>query len=156
MPSLATGRATTSSSRPGPERRAGVVAEAPAVDLLNQMLDPSVPLPVNEYDERGDPADPEQFAWMRSYTPYENVSPAPRPPLLVTGILRDPRVMVYVPARWVAALRAADTHGNEVLFRAELAAGAHRGPGGGPGALAYAADRCGWSVDAASRPPGSG
>src|SRR2546425_927552 len=112
MPSRATGQVTTSWSRPGaqrrtapdrvvcrglsagglrtgaaytfwPERWGGVVAEAPAVDLLNQMLDPSVPLTVNEYDEWGDPADPEQFAWMRAYTPYENVTDAPRPPLLV-------------------------------------------------------------------------
>jgi len=135
-----------------PERWAGVVAEAPAVDLLNQMLDPSVPLTVNEYDEWGDPADPDQFAWMRAYTPYENVTDAPRPPLLVTGILRDPRVMVYVPARWVAALRAADTHGNEVLFRAELGAGAHRGPSGRWGALAYEAELCAWIIDVVRRP----
>jgi oligopeptidase B len=139
-----------------PERWAGVVAEAPAVDLLNQMLDPSVPLTVNEYDEWGDPADPEQFAWMRAYTPYENVADAPRPPLLVTGILRDPRVMVYVPARWVAALRAADTHGNEVLFRAELGAGAHRGPSGRWGSLAYEAELCAWIVDVVRRPPARG
>ena len=138
-----------------PERWAGVVAEAPAVDLLNQMLDPSVPLTVNEYDEWGDPADPEQFAWMRAYTPYENVTDAPRPPLLVTGILRDPRVMVYVPARWVAALRAADTHGNEVLFRAELAAAAHRGPSGRWGSLAYEAEACAWIIDVVRRAPGT-
>lgn len=139
-----------------PERWAGVVAEAPAVDLLNQMLDPSVPLTVNEYDEWGNPADPEQFAWMRAYTPYENVTDAPRPPLLVTGVLRDPRVMVYVPARWVAALRAADTHGNDILFRAELGAAAHRGPSGRSGSLAYEAEVCAWVLDVVRRPPGSG
>jgi oligopeptidase B len=135
-----------------PDRWAGVIAEAPAVDLLNQMLDPSVPLTVNEYDEWGDPADPVQFAWMRAYTPYENVTAAPRPPLLVTGILSDPRVMVYVPARWVAALRAADVHGNEILFRAELGAGAHHGPSGRRGSLAYEAELCAWVIDVADRP----
>jgi oligopeptidase B len=135
-----------------PDRWAGVIAEAPAVDVLNQMLDPSVPLTVNEYDEWGDPADPAQFACMRAYTPYENVTAAPRPPLLVTGILSDPRVMVYVPARWVAALRAADVHGNEILFRAELGAGAHHGPSGRRSALAYEAELCAWVIDVAHRP----
>jgi oligopeptidase B len=135
-----------------PDRWAGVIAEAPAVDVLNQMLDPSVPLTVNEYDEWGDPADPGQFAWMQAYTPYENVTAALRPPLLVTGMLSDPRVMVYVPARWVAALRAADVHGNEILFRAELGAGSHRGPSGRWSALAYEAELLAWVIDVAHRP----
>ncbi len=111
-----------------PDRWACVIAEAPAVDLLNQMLDPAIPLTVNEYDEWGDPADEQQFGWMRSYTPAENVTDAPRPPLLVTGTLHDPRVMISEPVKWVAALRAADTCGNRILLRPELGAGAHRGP----------------------------
>ena len=75
-----------------PDRWAAVIAEAPAVDLLNQMLDPAIPLTVNEYDEWGDPADEEQFGWMRAYTPAENVTDVPRPPLLVTGDpARSPR-----------------------------------------------------------------
>jgi oligopeptidase B len=130
-----------------PERWAGVVAEAPAVDLLNQMLDRAVPLTVNEYDEWGDPSDPEQFAWMRAYTPYEHVTAAPRPPLLVTGVLRDPRVMVSVPARWVAALRAASPPSNEILFRADLGPVPHRGPAGRRSSAAYEAELCAWIID---------
>ncbi len=148
-----------------PERWAGVITEAPAVDLLNQMLDPSVPLTVNEYDEWGDPSRPDAFGWMRAYTPYENVTAHPRPPLLVTGTVRDPRVLVYVPARWVAALRAADRHGNPILFRPELGPGSHRGPSGRLASLAYEAELCAWLIDVASKgsppedhqhPPGAG
>lgn len=129
-----------------PGRWAGVVAEAPAVDLLNQMLDPAIPLTVNEYDEWGDPAHEQQFAWMRSYTPQENVTDAPRPPLLVTGILHDPRVMISEPAKWVAALRAVDTRGNKILLRPELGPGAHRGPAGRSGSLAYEAEILAWVI----------
>ena len=66
--------------------------------------------------------------------------------------LSDPRVMVYVPARWVAALRAADAHGNEVMFRAELGPGAHRGPSGRWSSLTYEAELCAWVIDVAHRP----
>ncbi len=127
-----------------PDRFSAVIAEVPAVDLLNQMLDPAIPLTVNEYDEWGDPADAQQFSWMRSYTPAENVTDAPRPPLLVTAILHDPRVMISEPAKWVAALRAADTHGNRILLRPELGAAAHRGPAGRSGSLAYEAELAAW------------
>lgn len=129
-----------------PDRWAGVIAEVPAVDLLNQMLDPTVPLTVNEYDEWGDPTDPEQFGWMRAYSPYENLADGPKPPLLVTASMFDPRVAVYEPAKWVAALRALDTHGNDILLRAALGAGAHKGPSGRLGSLAYEAELLAWIV----------
>ena len=138
-----------------PDAWAAVVAEVPAVDLLNVMLDPAAPLTVNEYDEWGDPAEPEQFGWMRSYTPYENVAGfvpgtgARRPPLLVTGMLRDPRVAVHEPAKWVAALRAAGVPPERLLFRADLASGAHRGPSGRRGSLAYEAEILAWVIAAA-------
>jgi len=127
-----------------PERWSAVIGEAPAVDLLNQMLDPTVPLTVNEYDEWGDPNDPEQFEWIRAYSPYENLSDGPKPPLLVTATMFDPRVAVYEPAKWVAALRALDTHGNDVLMRAELGPGAHKGPSGRRGTLSYEAELLAW------------
>jgi oligopeptidase B len=129
-----------------PDRWAGVIAEAPAVDLLNQMLDPAIPLTVNEYDEWGDPADAQQFRWIRSYTPAENVTDVPRPPLLVTGVLHDPRVMISEPAKWVAALRAADTYGNRILLRPQLGPGAHRGPASRSGTLAYEAELLAWVI----------
>ena len=135
-----------------PDHWAAVIAEAPAVDLLNQMLDPAIPLTVNEYDEWGDPADAQQFRWMRSYTPAENVTDVPRPPLLVTGILHDPRVMISEPAKWVAALRAADTYGNQILLRPQLGPGAHRGPAGRSGTLAYEAELLAWVISLTQDP----
>jgi oligopeptidase B len=130
-----------------PGRWAGVIAEAPAVDLLNQMLDPAIPLTVNEYDEWGDPSIAEEFGWMRSYTPCENVTSAPRPPLLVTGTLHDPRVMISEPAKWVAALRAVGPRGNRILLRPELGAGAHRGPAGRAASLSYEAEILACAID---------
>ena len=135
-----------------PDRWAGVIAEAPAVDLLNQMLDPAIPLTVNEYDEWGDPSDEEQFGWMRSYTPYENVTGDARPPLLVTGVLHDPRVMISEPAKWVAALRAAGAPGDRVLLRPELGPSAHRGPAGRTSSLAYEAEILAWAIWQAHSP----
>ncbi|ONI81291.1 hypothetical protein ALI144C_22485 [Actinosynnema sp. ALI-1.44] len=122
------------------DRWAGVVAEAPAVDILNSMLDPGIPLTPNEWDEYGDPRDRTTYDCMRSYVAYECVSDAPRPPLLVTATYRDPRVMVDKPAKWVAALRHADSHGNRILLRAELSDGAHQGPATYLGKLSFRAE----------------
>jgi oligopeptidase B len=83
-----------------------VVAEVPFVDCVTTMLDPAIPLTVNEWDEWGDPRDPRIRAYMESYSPYDNVPAPPRPGLLVTGSLHDPRVLVHEPAKWVARLRA--------------------------------------------------
>jgi oligopeptidase B len=99
------------------------------------MLDPTIPLTINEWDEWGDPRDPGVLAYMRSYSPYDNVPAGPRPELLVTGSLHDPRVLIHEPAKWVARLRATAGDGiadipGRVLFRAELGAGAHTGPTG--------------------------
>ncbi len=114
-----------------PERWAAVVAEVPFVDVVTTMLDPDIPLTVNEWDEWGDPRKPEEFAWMRTYSPYDNLPSGPRPPLLATGALHDPRVMVHEPAKWVARLRATATPADGPTYlRTELGAGAHTGPAG--------------------------
>jgi oligopeptidase B len=114
-----------------PDRWRAVVAEVPFVDVINTMLDPSIPLTVAEWDEWGDPRDAGDYACMRSYSPYDNPPADPRPTLLVTGALHDPRVSIHEPAKWVARLRATDTAGaGRILFRAELGAGAHTGPTG--------------------------
>jgi oligopeptidase B len=114
-----------------PDRWRAVVAEVPFVDVITTMLDPDIPLTVNEWDEWGDPRQPEAFAWMRAYSPYDNLPGGPRPALLVTAAVHDPRVMVHEPAKWVARLRAtAKPHDEPVLFRVELGAGAHTGPSG--------------------------
>jgi oligopeptidase B len=123
-----------------PERWRAVVAEVPFVDVVTTMLDPSIPLTINEWDEWGDPRDPAMRAYLASYSPYDNVPDGPRPDLLVTGSLHDPRVLIHEPAKWVARLRATDTAGSRVLFRAELGAGAHVGPAGRYDQLRYEAE----------------
>jgi oligopeptidase B len=122
------------------------VAEVPFVDVVTTMLDPSVPLTVNEWDEWGDPRRPDDFAWMLRYSPYDNLPAAgDRPDLLVTGALHDPRVLVSEPAKWVAALRASDPEwGPRCLFRVETGAGAHTGPAGRYAHLGYEAEVAAW------------
>ena len=132
-----------------PARWAGVIAEVPAVDILTTMLDPSIPLTVNEYDEWGDPRQPEQYRWLLGYSPYDNVPPAgSRPDLLVTGALHDARVMVWEPAKWVAELRHTDpAWAPRCLFRVELGEGAHVGPSGRLAHLRYEAEIYAWALD---------
>jgi oligopeptidase B len=123
-----------------PGRWRAVVAEVPFVDCVTTMLDPSIPLTINEWDEWGDPRDAEDFACLRSYSPYDNPPAGARPDLLVTGAVHDPRVLVHEPAKWVARLRETDTAGGRVLFRVELGAGAHTGPSGRFAHLRYEAE----------------
>ncbi len=113
-----------------PELFGAVVAEVPFVDVLTTMLDPSLPLTVGEWEEWGDPLhDPEAYAWIRAYSPYDNVSAGvPHPPLLATAGLHDPRVGYWEPAKWVAKLRSVDPDLRAIL-RTELVAG-HGGPSG--------------------------
>ena len=135
------------SQRPG--RWRAVVAEVPFVDVLTTMLDPTIPLTVNEWDEWGDPSRPEDYAWMAGYSPYDNLPPAgDRPDLLVTGAVHDARVMVWEPAKWVAALRESDPEwAPRCLFRVETGAGAHVGPSGRFAHLAYEAEIYAWLLD---------
>ncbi len=128
---------------------AGVVAEVPFVDVVNTMLDSSIPLTVNEWEEWGDPRKAEEYAWLMGYSPYDNIPAAGgRPPLLATGALHDPRVMVWEPAKWVAALRASDpAWAGECLFRCETGAGAHVGPSGRFAHLRYEAEIYAWVLD---------
>jgi oligopeptidase B len=123
-----------------PGRWRAVVAEVPFVDCVTTMLDPSIPLTINEWDEWGDPRDADDFAVLRSYSPYENPPAGQRPDLLVTGAVHDPRVLVHEPAKWVARLRDTDTTASRLLFRVELGAGAHTGPSGRFGHLRYEAE----------------
>ena len=116
-----------------PDRFRFVHASVPFVDALNTILDPSLPLTVVEWEEWGNPLeDPSAYALMKSYSPYENVTPGPHPALLVTTSLHDTRVFVTEPAKWVAALRYADRDRPDaapVIFRTEMAAG-HGGQSG--------------------------
>ncbi len=134
-----------------PGRWRAVVAEVPFVDCVTTMLDPAIPLTINEWDEWGDPRDPEDFCCLRGYSPYDNPPAAPRPDLLVTGAVHDPRVLVHEPAKWVARLRETDTAGSTILFRVELGAGAHTGPSGRFGHLRYEAEVCAFILAAMGR-----
>ena len=135
------------SQRPG--RWRAVVAEVPFVDVVTTMFDASIPLTATEWDEWGDPRRKADFDWMLAYSPYENPPAAgTRPDLLVTGALHDPRVMVWEPAKWVARLRETDPEWSpRCLFRVETGAGAHVGPSGRFGHLAYEAEVYAWILE---------
>ncbi|MEF2975845.1 S9 family peptidase [Subtercola sp. YIM 133946] len=111
-----------------PELFAGILAQVPFVDALTSILDPSLPLTVIEWDEWGDPLhDPEVYAYMKSYSPYENVRDGVEyPRILAVTSLNDTRVLYVEPAKWVARLREA---GAEPLLKIELTAG-HGGVSG--------------------------
>ncbi len=135
-----------------PDRWRVVVAEVPFVDCINSMLDDSVPLTVNEWEEWGDPHQAAAYAAMRTYTPYENLPHGRWPTMLVTGALHDPRVLVHEPAKWVAKLRSVAAEDAVVLFRAETGPGAHTGPAGRYAALDYEAEVMAVVIDAVSPP----
>jgi oligopeptidase B len=112
-----------------PEAFAGIVAHVPFVDALNSILDPSLPLTVTEWEEWGDPLhDPEFYAYMKSYSPYENVTAQAYPPIFALGGLNDTRVKYHEPAKWVARLRAT-AKGGPFLLKIEMEAG-HGGRSG--------------------------
>ena len=106
-----------------------VVAEVPFVDVVNTMLDATLPLTVIEYDEWGNPNDPAAYAYMRSYSPYDNVERKDYPSILVTAGLNDPRVAYWEPAKWTARLRALKTDDNRLLLKTNMGAG-HGGASG--------------------------
>ena len=106
------------------------VAHVPFVDMLNTMLDTSLPLTPIEWPEWGDPIrDPEAFRRILSISPYENVRAQAYPPILVTAGLNDPRVTYWEPAKWVARLRATKTDANPLLLKTNMGAG-HGGKSG--------------------------
>jgi oligopeptidase B len=105
------------------------VAQVPFVDALTTMLDDKLPLTVNEFEEWGNPAEPEFYRCIKGYSPYDNVHQAEYPALLVTAGLNDPRVSYWEPAKWVARLRAVNPHGRPVLLKTEMGSG-HTGPSG--------------------------
>ena len=106
-----------------PDLFAAVVAGVPFVDVVNTMLDASIPLTVIEWEEWGNPADPEYYRYMKSYSPYDNVEAKDYPAILATAGLNDPRVQYWEPAKWVAKLRACKTDNNPLLLKTEMGAG---------------------------------
>ncbi len=106
-----------------------VLAHVPFVDVLNTMLDPTLPLTVIEYEEWGNPHQKEYYFYIKSYSPYDNVEAKNYPNMLVTAGLNDPRVSYWEPAKWVAKLRDLKTDHNLLLLKTKMGAG-HSGASG--------------------------
>ena len=112
-----------------PELFKAVVAKVPFVDVINTMIDPSIPLVTVEYEEWGHPDHKTEFEYMKSYSPYDNTKENHYPHLLVTAGLNDPRVAYWEPAKWVAKLRVNKLDSNVLLFKTYMEAG-HLGSSG--------------------------
>ncbi len=113
-----------------PELWGAVIADVPFVDVLNTMMDESLPLTPGEWPEWGNPiTDPAAFELIRSYSPYDNVRLQAYPPLFISGGLNDPRVTYWEPAKWAAKLRATKTDDNILLLKTNMGAG-HGGKSG--------------------------
>jgi oligopeptidase B len=112
-----------------PEDYRAVVAQVPFVDVVTTMLDESIPLTTNEFDEWGNPKKKDYYDYMLSYSPYDNVARQEYPAMFVTTGLWDSQVQYYEPAKWVARLRARKTGPNALLYRTTMEAG-HGGKSG--------------------------
>jgi len=112
-----------------PDLYNGVIASVPFVDVVTTMLDDSIPLTTGEYDEWGNPNDPEYYAYMKSYSPYDNVTSQAYPNLFVTTGYHDSQVQYWEPAKWVARLRENNTGDSVILFHTNMDAG-HGGASG--------------------------
>jgi oligopeptidase B len=112
-----------------PDLFRAVVADVPFVDVINTMLDASIPLTTQEWRQWGNPSRQPDYSYMKSYAPYENVAPKEYPAMLVTTGLNDPRVAYWEPAKWVAKLRATKTDHHLLLLKTNMGAG-HAGSSG--------------------------
>jgi len=112
-----------------PDLFRAVIADVPFVDVINTMLDDSLPLTTGEYEEWGNPADKTYFDYMSSYSPYDNVAARDYPAMLVETSLHDSQVMYWEPVKFVAKLRAGKTDRNPLLLRVNMDAG-HGGASG--------------------------
>jgi oligopeptidase B len=113
-----------------PEKYRAIVAHVPFVDAVTTMLDESIPLTTNEFDEWGNPKQKVYYDYMLSYSPYDNVRAQNYPAMLVTSSLYDSQVQYYEPAKWVAKLRATKTDSNPLLFKINLDPSGHGGKSG--------------------------
>ena len=112
-----------------PEKYRAIVAQVPFVDVVTTMLDASIPLTTNEYDEWGNPAQKQYYDYMLSYSPYDNVAARAYPAMYVGTGLWDSQVQYYEPTKWVAKLRATKTDAQPLLLRVNMQAG-HGGKSG--------------------------
>jgi oligopeptidase B len=142
------GLLVAASANMAPSLFAGIVAEVPFVDVVTTASDPSVPLSTLEYREWGDPHVKEEYEYMLSYSPYDNIARTAYPAMLVTGALYDTQVTIREPAKWVARLRALKTDHHELLFKVDMTAG-HHGPSGRLGSLRDTAEIEAWLLSQA-------
>jgi oligopeptidase B len=126
-----------------PELFRAVHAAVPFVDLMNTMMDPTLPLTAGEYLEWGDPNQKPAYDYMRSYSPYDNITYANFPAMLVTTGLNDSQVMYWEPAKYVAKLRAFKLDNNPLLLKVNMGAG-HGGASGRYNALEEKAFESAW------------
>ena len=112
-----------------PDLFKAAISRVPFVDVINTMLDPTLPLTVGEFEEWGDPRVREQYEYMRSYSPYDNISAKAYPAMLVKTSFNDSQVMYWEPAKYVARLRATKTDSNPLIFKVNMAGG-HGGSSG--------------------------
>ncbi|MFJ3958395.1 S9 family peptidase [Arthrobacter sp. NPDC090010] len=113
-----------------PEKYAAIIAQVPFVDALTTILDPELPLSALEWEEWGNPiTDPQVYACMKSYTPYENIRPVPYPKIAAVTSFNDTRVLYVEPAKWVQALRETTTSTEPVVLKIEMDGG-HGGASG--------------------------
>ncbi|MFL6353258.1 MAG: prolyl oligopeptidase family serine peptidase, partial [Bryobacteraceae bacterium] len=112
-----------------PDLFKAVHAAVPFVDVLNTMMDPTLPLTVGEYLEWGNPNEQPAYDYMKTYSPYDNLEKRAHPAMLVTTSLNDSQVMYWEPAKFVARLRTLQTGGNPVLLKINMGAG-HGGSSG--------------------------
>lgn len=116
-----------------PEQYHGIIAQVPFVDVVNTMLDDTIPLTTNEYDEWGNPNEKEAYYYMKAYSPYENIEAKEYPNLLVTTGLHDSQVQYFEPAKWVAKLRATKIGDAVLLLKTDM----DYGHGGASGRFDY-------------------
>ncbi len=135
-----------------PDLFRAVVAGVPFVDVINTMLDASIPLTAQEWEQWGNPRDPEHYAYMKSYSPYDNVAPREYPALLVTTSFNDSQVMYWEPAKWVAKLRATKRGSNPVYLKTNFAGG-HGGSSGRYDRLKEVAFEYAFMIDAVRAQP---
>jgi oligopeptidase B len=133
-----------------PDLFKGVLAQVPFVDVLNTMLDETLPLTVGEFEEWGNPKDAEQYRWMRAYSPYDNLAPRAYPAMLVRTSLNDSQVGYWEPAKYVAKLRTLRTDANPLLFHCNMGAG-HGGASGRYDALRDVAFDYAWILRTVGR-----
>jgi oligopeptidase B len=113
-----------------PELYKVVVSHVPFVDVINTMLDETLPLTVGEFEEWGNPKDVEQYRYMRSYSPYENIAAKAYPTMLVKTSYNDSQVMYWEPAKYVARLRELKTDANPLVFHINMDPAGHGGRSG--------------------------